>query len=180
MSLIVYFLIRCKYNWWLLSSITITWAHFDIPGIWACVLSLFLGIPHLLLSFLVLLHVHKVKITDIETRFLWGSSTVFCFLNLLHIVSFTLLTRQHAHLALKCKVCHLTGPKTRASFHNPMCTTLVHYITPQFAKIKEFNVIAGKLKEMGNSILGRFGMSVDNFKTVKDPNTGSYSVQFQR
>ncbi|CAM6113845.1 unnamed protein product [Calypogeia fissa] len=37
-----------------------------------------------------------------------------------------------------------------------------------------------KLKEAGNSILGRFGMSVDNFKTVKDPNTGSYSIQFQR
>lgn len=40
-------------------------------------------------------------------------------------------------------------------------------------------VSAGKLKEMGNSILGRFGMSVDNFKAVKDPNTGSYSVSFQ-
>ncbi|KAJ0964627.1 hypothetical protein J5N97_025765 [Dioscorea zingiberensis] len=26
---------------------------------------------------------------------------------------------------------------------------------------------------MGNSVLGRFGMSVDNFKAVKDPNTGS-------
>ena len=41
-------------------------------------------------------------------------------------------------------------------------------------------VVAGKLKEMGNSVLGRFGMSVDNFKTVKDPNTGSYSISFQR
>ncbi|KAE8056096.1 hypothetical protein FH972_012892 [Carpinus fangiana] len=38
----------------------------------------------------------------------------------------------------------------------------------------------GKLKEMGNSVLGRFGMSVDNFKAVKDPNTGSYSISFQR
>ncbi|KAG6556418.1 hypothetical protein Mapa_002361 [Marchantia paleacea] len=38
----------------------------------------------------------------------------------------------------------------------------------------------GKLKEAGNSILGHFGMSVDNFKTVQDPNTGSYSIQFQR
>ncbi|KAH1219364.1 Tetratricopeptide repeat protein 1 [Glycine max] len=37
-----------------------------------------------------------------------------------------------------------------------------------------------KLKEMGNSVLGRFGMSVDNFKSVKDPNTGSFSVSFQR
>jgi len=45
-------------------------------------------------------------------------------------------------------------------------------------KMKEEMI--GKLKDMGNSILGRFGMSVDNFKTVKDPNTGSYSVSFQR
>ncbi|KAG2245422.1 hypothetical protein Bca52824_092733 [Brassica carinata] len=36
-----------------------------------------------------------------------------------------------------------------------------------------------KLKEVGNSILGRFGMSVDDFKAVKDPNTGSYSLSFQ-
>ncbi|ERN14887.1 hypothetical protein AMTR_s00032p00162310 [Amborella trichopoda] len=41
-------------------------------------------------------------------------------------------------------------------------------------------VTAGKLKDLGNSILGRFGMSVDNFKAVKDPNTGSYSINFQR
>lgn len=45
-------------------------------------------------------------------------------------------------------------------------------------KMKEEMI--GKLKDMGNSILGRFGMSVDNFKAVKDPSTGSYSVQFQR
>ncbi|KAK7255885.1 hypothetical protein RIF29_29312 [Crotalaria pallida] len=37
-----------------------------------------------------------------------------------------------------------------------------------------------KLKEMGNSVLGRWGMSIDNFKAVKDPNTGSYSLSFQR
>ncbi|XP_061370366.1 uncharacterized protein LOC133313067 [Gastrolobium bilobum] len=45
-------------------------------------------------------------------------------------------------------------------------------------KMKEEMI--GKLKDMGNSVLGRFGMSVDNFKAVKDPNTGSYSVSFQR
>ncbi|GAU30984.1 hypothetical protein TSUD_104980, partial [Trifolium subterraneum] len=44
-------------------------------------------------------------------------------------------------------------------------------------KMKE-EMIA-KLKDMGNSLLGRFGMSVDNFKAVQDPNTGSYSVSFQ-
>ncbi|OIW01020.1 hypothetical protein TanjilG_14203 [Lupinus angustifolius] len=45
-------------------------------------------------------------------------------------------------------------------------------------KMKEEMI--GKLKEMGNSVLGRFGMSVDNFKAVKDPNTGSYSISFER
>ncbi|XP_030456444.2 uncharacterized protein LOC115677418 [Syzygium oleosum] len=45
-------------------------------------------------------------------------------------------------------------------------------------KMKE-EMIA-KLKDMGNSVLGRFGMSTDNFKAVKDPNTGSYSISFQR
>lgn len=45
-------------------------------------------------------------------------------------------------------------------------------------KMKE--EMMGKLKDMGNSLLGRFGMSIDNFKAVKDPNTGSYSIQFQR
>ncbi|KAK4270291.1 hypothetical protein QN277_023344 [Acacia crassicarpa] len=45
-------------------------------------------------------------------------------------------------------------------------------------KMKEEMI--GKLKEMGNSLLGRFGMSVDNFQAVKDPNTGSYSISFQR
>ncbi|KAL9251461.1 Tetratricopeptide repeat protein 1-like protein, partial [Drosera capensis] len=45
-------------------------------------------------------------------------------------------------------------------------------------KMKEEMI--GKLKEMGNSILGRFGMNVDNFKAVKDPHTGSYSISFQR
>ncbi|KAI9112225.1 hypothetical protein K1719_016748 [Acacia pycnantha] len=39
---------------------------------------------------------------------------------------------------------------------------------------------ASKLKEMGNYLLGRFGMCVDNFKAVKDPNSGSYFISFQR
>lgn len=36
----------------------------------------------------------------------------------------------------------------------------------------------GKLKDLGNSILGRFGMSLDNFKAEKDPTTGSYNISF--
>jgi hypothetical protein len=34
----------------------------------------------------------------------------------------------------------------------------------------------GKLKDLGNTILGNFGMSLDNFKMVQDPTTGSWSV----
>eukprot|EP00250_Pteridium_aquilinum_P019387 c24408_g1_i1 orf=242-1048(-) len=45
-------------------------------------------------------------------------------------------------------------------------------------KLKEEMI--GKLKDLGNTVLGKFGMSVDNFKAVKDPNTGSYSISFQR
>ena len=40
-------------------------------------------------------------------------------------------------------------------------------------------IVAAKLKDLGNSILGNFGMSVDNFKAVKDPATGSYSISYQ-
>lgn len=38
----------------------------------------------------------------------------------------------------------------------------------------------GKLKDLGNSLLGRFGLSVDNFKADKDPQTGSYSIRFEQ
>ena len=38
----------------------------------------------------------------------------------------------------------------------------------------------GKLKELGNGILGKFGMSLDNFKAEKDPTTGSYNISFQQ
>jgi hypothetical protein len=45
-------------------------------------------------------------------------------------------------------------------------------------KMKE--EMLGKLKDLGNSILGRFGMSLDNFKMEKDPNTGGYSIKMQQ
>ncbi|KAI9920871.1 hypothetical protein PsorP6_001752 [Peronosclerospora sorghi] len=37
-----------------------------------------------------------------------------------------------------------------------------------------------KLKGFGNTILGKFGLSTDNFQMVQDPATGSYSINFQQ
>eukprot|EP00823_Brevimastigomonas_motovehiculus_P007603 TRINITY_DN66_c0_g1_i1.p1 TRINITY_DN66_c0_g1~~TRINITY_DN66_c0_g1_i1.p1 ORF type:complete len:271 (+),score=98.61 TRINITY_DN66_c0_g1_i1:73-885(+) len=38
----------------------------------------------------------------------------------------------------------------------------------------------GKLKDLGNTILGKFGLSLDNFKATQDPKTGSYSINFSK
>ncbi|CAN0873397.1 Tetratricopeptide repeat protein 1 [Linum grandiflorum] len=62
-------------------------------------------------------------------------------------------------------------------YARPSITRLEPMAAEKREKMKE--EMMGKLKEMGNSLLGRFGMSVDNFKAVKDPNTGSYSISFQ-
>eukprot|EP01023_Acetabularia_acetabulum_P007250 TRINITY_DN13090_c0_g1_i1.p2 TRINITY_DN13090_c0_g1~~TRINITY_DN13090_c0_g1_i1.p2 ORF type:complete len:225 (+),score=44.39 TRINITY_DN13090_c0_g1_i1:100-774(+) len=43
-------------------------------------------------------------------------------------------------------------------------------------KMKE--EVVGKLKDLGNTILGKFGMSLDNFKAVQDPNSGGYSISY--
>lgn len=40
--------------------------------------------------------------------------------------------------------------------------------------------VMGKLKDLGNTILGKFGLSLDNFKAEKDPTTGSYSINFKK
>jgi len=44
----------------------------------------------------------------------------------------------------------------------------------KMAKMKDEAL--GKLKELGNSILGNFGLSLDNFKMTQDPNTGGWSI----
>ena len=40
--------------------------------------------------------------------------------------------------------------------------------------------MVGKLKDLGNMVLGKLGLSLDNFKADKDPSTGGYSIRFER
>eukprot|EP00871_Galdieria_phlegrea_P003305 jgi/Galph1/3976/GphlegSOOS_G2642.1 len=50
----------------------------------------------------------------------------------------------------------------------------------KLAEEREKEEALSKLKEVGNSVLGYFGLSTDNFKLDKDPVTGSYNVRFEK
>lgn len=54
--------------------------------------------------------------------------------------------------------------------------TVIH--NERMEKLK--NEAMDKLKGLGNSLLGAFGMSLDNFKMNQDPNTGGWSVSMNK
>ncbi|TKA83623.1 hypothetical protein B0A55_00454 [Friedmanniomyces simplex] len=48
------------------------------------------------------------------------------------------------------------------------------------AQEREVGEMMGKLKGLGNSLLGNFGLSTENFQFVKDEKTGGYSMNFEQ
>jgi len=60
------------------------------------------------------------------------------------------------------------------------CAKAVRRLPPliEQRKEKEKDEMMGNLKNLGNTILGKFGLSTDNFKMQQDPVTGSYNVNF--
>jgi hypothetical protein len=68
-----------------------------------------------------------------------------------------------------------TGTSIGTSLHQSRTV-----ISAYSCRVRSQEEMLGKLKDLGNTILGNFGLSLDNFKAVKDPQTGSYSISFQR
>jgi tetratricopeptide (TPR) repeat protein len=72
----------------------------------------------------------------------------------------------------------LSELEPRNMSHTHKCYELEQKIKERNEKLKD--EMFGKLKELGNLVLKPFGLSTNNFQFVQDPNTGSYSVNFNK
>ncbi|CAN0875037.1 Tetratricopeptide repeat protein 1 [Linum grandiflorum] len=115
-----------------------------------------------------------------DLRSICHSNRVVCFLKLVIWLMDIATWSNNSELVLIGKYEETVKECRKALEINPSYVKALRRRGEAHEKLEHFEkAIAGKLKEMGNSLLGRFGMSLDNFKAVKDPHVGSYSISFQ-
>lgn len=68
--------------------------------------------------------------------------------------------------------------KSKADYLKGKCKGKYHIADAQL-EIEKAEVIS-KLKDLGNTLLGKIGLSLDNFKVEQNPQTGSYNIQFKQ
>lgn len=88
------------------------------------------------------------------------------------------LHAEHAHSLHAHAGTQLSELEPSNSWAHQVVARLQPVVAERHEKLK--SEMLGKLKDLGNSLLGKFGLSLDNFKTEKDPSTGSYSIKFQQ
>ncbi|RKP39837.1 hypothetical protein BJ085DRAFT_24001, partial [Dimargaris cristalligena] len=71
-------------------------------------------------------------------------------------------------------------PDVSSDTHS-FCTRQVTTLPARISRTQEEekDKLLGQLKNLGNSLLGKFGMSLDDFQTQQDPTTGATSVNLR-
>jgi hypothetical protein len=81
-----------------------------------------------------------------------------------------------------CQIDLIDNHATSGNFELSVTFFIFHYrkrleIESEERMTKMKDEALGKLKQLGNSILGNFGMSLDNFNMKQDEKTGSWNIR---
>jgi hypothetical protein len=114
----------------------------------------------------------------------WEDAVRDCSDALELVPEYTKARLRRAHAYEKCdKLEEALGDYIRLEAEAPGSTEAAHAVPRLERAIKDRDEklkgeMMGKLKDLGNSILGNFGLSTDNFQFNQDPATGGYNINF--